>query len=119
MAYAKKFLGVRYRFGGENIKKAIDCSAFTKYIMKKKCNILLPRTATEQASAGRHVDKKDLKAGDLVFFKNTSKHAHISHVGIMISKTKFIHASSGAGKVTITRLYKPYYVKHYFGARRL
>jgi len=119
VAYAKKFLGVKYLFGGENIKKEIDCSAFTKHIMKKKCNITIPRTAAKQASSGKHVDKKNLRAGDLVFFKGTSKHAHISHVGIMISKTKFIHASSGARKVVITKLYKPYYIKHYFGARRL
>jgi len=119
IAYAKRFLGLRYKYGGENIKKAIDCSAFTKHVMRKKCNINLPRTAAMQASSGKHVDKKDLRAGDLVFFKETSRHAYISHVGIMISKTKFIHASSGAKKVTITRLYKPYYIKHYFGARRL
>ncbi len=114
---AKKYLGVRYRFGGNN-RKGIDCSGLTKAVMKKHGKNL-PRTARQQASTGKHVNRKNLKAGDLVFFSGTSKHARISHVGIMISSDKFIHASSGKKRVIITNINKPYYKQHYFGARRV
>ncbi len=114
---AKSYLGTRYRFGGTT-RKSIDCSGFTQAVMKKHGK-KLPRTARSQASVGKHVAKKNLRAGDLVFFKGTARHAKISHVGIMISKNKFIHASSGAKKVTITSINKAYYRRHYHSGRRV
>ena len=108
---AKKYLGQRYVFG------KLDCSSFVQRVYKtlgKK----LPRTANAQASVGKHIPKHKLQKGDLVFFKNTYKRG-ISHVGIYLGKDKFIHASSGAKKVTISKLSKQYYQKHYAGARRV
>lgn len=114
---AKKYLGTKYKFGGST-RRGLDCSAFTRLVIKKTKKKTIPRTAEKQASVGKHVRKKDLKPGDLVFFKNTYKKG-ISHVGIYIGYNKFIHASSGAKKVTISSLNKKYYKKHYAGARRL
>ncbi len=108
---AKKYLGKRYVFGG------LDCSSFVQRVYKKHGK-KLPRTANAQASVGKHIDKNKLKKGDLVFFKNTYKRG-ISHVGIYLGKDRFIHASSGAKKVTISKLSKKYYRKHYAGARRV
>ena len=113
---ARSYLGTRYRFGGTS-KRGIDCSGFTQKIMKKHGK-KLPRTASQQASLGKHVQKKHLKAGDLVFFKGTYKKG-ISHVGLYLGNNKFIHASSGAKKVTITSINKKYYQQHYAGARRI
>ncbi|MCD6435668.1 MAG: C40 family peptidase, partial [Clostridiales bacterium] len=104
---AKKYLGTKYKFGGTT-RRGIDCSAFTKVVMKHHGKTL-PRTANQQASSGKHINKKDLRKGDLVFFKNTDKRRIISHVGIYLGNGKFIHASSGAGRVTITKLNKAYY----------
>ena len=113
---AKKYLGTKYKFGGTT-KRGIDCSGFTQKVMKKH-KVKLPRTASQQASSGKHINKKNLKPGDLVFFKGTYKRG-ISHVGIYLGNDKFIHASSGAKKVTISRLSKAYYKNHYAGARRV
>ena len=113
---AKKYLGVRYRFGG-NTKRGIDCSGFTRAVLKRTGKNL-PRTASQQSKSGKHVNKKNLRTGDLVFFKGTYKKG-ISHVGIYLGKGKFIHASSGAKKVTISSLNKQYYRNHYAGARRV
>jgi cell wall-associated NlpC family hydrolase len=55
----------------------------------------------------------------LVFFRNTARRRGITHVGIYIGDGKFIHASSGAGRVVITSLSDPYYAKRFVGARRL
>jgi cell wall-associated NlpC family hydrolase len=116
---AKKYLGTRYRFGASTkTTKAFDCSSFVKHVIKKSKHKNLPRTASAQASIGKHVNKKNLKPGDLVFFKGTYKRG-ISHVGIYIGNNKFIHASSGAKRVTISSLSKKYYKRHYAGARRI
>jgi len=115
---AKRYLGTKYKFGGNSLTRGIDCSSFTRAIMKKSKGKTLPRTASQQASAGKHVAKKNLQPGDLVFFKGTSSHARISHV-IYLGNDRFIHASSGAHKVTISKLSKAYYKKHYAGARRV
>ncbi len=114
---AKKYLGTRYKYGGTNLKRGIDCSAFVQKVYRQHGK-KLPRTSSSQASAGKHVARKDLKKGDLVFF-STSSSKRIGHVGIFIGGSKFIHASSGAKKVTITSLNNKYYKHHYKGARRV
>ncbi len=111
---AKEFLGVKYKYGGET-KKGIDCSGFVQNAFKKY--IKLPRTAKEMFSEGSKVKKDNLLAGDLVFFSDSNR--PIGHVGIYIGDDMFIHASSGAKKVTITNINKVYYIEHYKGARRI
>lgn len=112
--YAKKFLGVPYKWGASS-GKSFDCSGFVVYIMKK-FNVNLDRTASSQFSGGTKVEKNNLQAGDLVFFTTYKKGP--SHVGIYIGNNKFIHASSGASCVTVTNLDTNYYKKRYLGARR-
>jgi len=112
--YAKKYLGVPYKWGASS-GKAFDCSGFVVYIMKK-FNVNLERTASDQFRNGIKVNRDDLQAGDLVFFTTYKKGP--SHVGMYIGDNKFIHASSGVDQVTITDLDTNYYKKRYLGARR-
>lgn len=112
--YAKQFLGVPYKWGASS-GKAFDCSGFVVYIMKK-FNVNLERTASSQFNSGTKVEKEDLQPGDLVFFTTYKKGP--SHVGMYIGDNKFIHASSGVDRVTITDLDTNYYRKRYLGARR-
>jgi cell wall-associated NlpC family hydrolase len=79
--------------------------------------ITLPRTTTEQYRIGTYVNKSNLKVGDLVFLQNTYREG-VSHVGIYVGDGKMIHASSSKG-VVISDLSTSYYVKHYYGARRI
>lgn len=113
VASAQKYMGVPYVWGGST-PKGFDCSGFTQYVMKEN-GIQIPRTAAEQYAAGTPVDKSALKVGDLVFF--TTYKAGASHVGFYMGNGKFIHASSGAEKVTISSLDEKYYVEHYIGSR--
>lgn len=113
---AKKYLGKRYVYGA-NSKYAVDCSSFVQQVYKKHKKFL-PRTSREQVKVGRPVSRRSLKPGDLVFF-SSKKTRGVAHVGIYIGGGKFIHASSARKRVTITRLSKSYYKKHYKGARRL
>ena len=114
---AKKYLGVRYKFGGYSLKTGIDCSGYVKKIFGK-FNIELPRTARAMYwNSGKKVPKSQLQIGDLVFFTTYAKFP--SHVGIYLGDGQFIHASSGARKVSITSLHKKYYQKRYIGAKRI
>lgn len=115
MEYAKSYLGVPYVFGSAS-GASFDCSGFTMYIYKK-VGISLPHSASGQSRCGTKVSRSELVPGDLVFFHTYSD--GISHVGIYIGGGSFIHASSGAGEVTITSLSESYYAARYMGATRI
>ncbi len=114
---ARRYLGVRYKYGASTkTTKRFDCSSFVKHVIKKAKGKTLPRTSRQQATVGKHINKNNLQVGDLVFFGTKKR---IGHVGIFIGNGNFIHASSGAKKVTITSLDKKYYKQRYRGARRV
>jgi len=113
---AKWQLGVPYVFGGSTTA-GFDCSGFVKYVMNQN-KITFPRTAAEQYKVGTAISKSNLKRGDLVFFETYK--AGASHVGIYLGNDQFIQASSGAGKIIISKLFSnSYYSAHYIGARRV
>lgn len=115
--YAKKYLGVKYVYGGTS-PKGFDCSGFVQYVYKN-FGIELERVASSQASHGKKIDKKDLKVGDLVFFDTNGGLNSIEHVGIYVGEGKFIHASSGrsARKVVISSLAEGFYANTYMRSR--
>lgn len=115
---SRGYLGTRYVYGGST-PKGFDCSGFTSYVYKK-CGIKINRTATQQAAQGKYVSKSNLQPGDLVFFDTDgSGGKSISHVGIYIGNSNFIHASSGKSKrkVTISSLNESFYAKAYVTGR--
>ncbi|SHF42096.1 NlpC/P60 family protein [Seinonella peptonophila] len=122
---------IKYVFGGRTTPNAdrtgkLDCASFIKWAMKKYRGINnFPILADDQyvITKGKNItDPKDLKRGDLVFFKNTYRcncKKGISHVGIYIGNGKFIHASSVKGQVTLSDLTNGYYKQHYYGGKRI
>jgi cell wall-associated NlpC family hydrolase len=117
ITYSKRFLGVKYVWGGSTAK-GFDCSGFVKYIFKH-FGISLNRTSRSQASQGVKVKKANLKAGDLVFFDTNGGLNRINHVGIYIGNGKFIHSSSSHKGVVISSLNSGFYSKTYMTARRI
>lgn len=113
---AKNYIGAPYRYGGTSLTSGIDCSAYTQVVFKKNGKSL-PRTTGQQYQQGKAVSKSNLSTGDLVFFNTSGK--GISHVGIYIGSSKFIHASTSQG-VTVSSINDPYYWKNkYVGAKRV
>jgi len=110
VAFAKKYLGYKYVHGGASPKTGFDCSGFTSYVFGH-FGYKLSRSSSAQASNGTHVDKSNLKVGDLLIFTG--------HVGIYIGNGKFIHSSNPRDGVKITKLSDSYYVKNYKDARRI
>lgn len=115
VAYAKKFEGTPYLFGGST-PDAFDCSGYILYVYKF-FGISLPRTSETQFKVGTSVARADLRAGDLVFFENTYKPG-ISHTGIYIGNGNFISAESSGVKVSNLDT-NPYWGPKYAGAKRI
>jgi cell wall-associated NlpC family hydrolase len=116
LAKAESFRGVRYSYGAMS-RSATDCSGFTSQVFRS-VGVKLPRTSREQARVGAKVDKNGMAEGDLVFFR-TTRGNRISHVGIYVGNGKFMHASSGKGRVRTDSLSSSYYAKRFVTARRV
>ena len=89
---ARKYLGVPYLWGGTDPAKGLDCSGFTKLVYGN-LGIDLPRTSSQQATAGRPVASlADARPGDLVFVDHSGSRPGIDHVGIYVGDGKMIAA---------------------------
>jgi hypothetical protein len=91
---AQKYLNAPYQWGGKS-PFGIDCSGFTQMVFKIN-GYKFPRDASQQAKQGKPIQTNEVEPGDLAFFKN--KEDKVSHVGMILSNDKIIHAS---GKVRI------------------
>ena len=115
VALARSFVGTPYRNGGAD-PGGFDCSGFTQYVFAQ-LGAALPRTVLEQAAAGNRVDRRDLREGDLVFFAIDGR--TVSHVGIVVSTDRFVHAPSSRGSVREESLGVAYWQTRYATARRV
>ncbi len=106
--------GTPYEYGGVDFN-GVDCSAFVQNTFRSKLGYAIPRTTRTQIKLGRKVSKKQLKVGDIVFFK-TGRNS--LHNGIYIGQSQFVHASSSKG-VTISNLENVYWKKTYYLSRRI
>lgn len=108
---ASQYFGTPFRLGGMN-KRGIDCSALM-CVAFKSVGINLNRTAHTMAKQAREVPLNEVKIGDLLFFRTTSKR-RIGHVGLVVQVTpksiKFIHSSTSRG-VIISDLYEIYWTE--------
>lgn len=111
-------LGIRYRYGGTDATRGLDCSAFTGTIYSRALGVRLPRSSNQQFRQGDKIKRDALQIGDLVFFKTRRRRAPVSHVGIYVGQNLFAHASTKHG-VVISSLEHPYYKRTYVSARRL
>ena len=114
---AMGFLGVPYRRGGNSAESGFDCSGFIRAIYGQTVGLLLPRRADEQAAATEKIDRKELKPGDLVFFK--TMRSAFSHVGMYVGENKFIHAPKPGAEVRVEDMDIRYWKTRFTGARRV
>jgi cell wall-associated NlpC family hydrolase len=115
---ANRYLGTPYEYGAKyGQTRTFDCSSFVKYVYAKN-GITLPRSSREQATVGTAVSMKNLKKGDLVFFKaSKNSSSRITHVAIYAGNNRLLH-TYGEGGVRYTK-FNDYWKGRYVKARRV
>ena len=110
--FARRYLGVRYVYGGVSPRTGFDCSGFTRFVYAhfgdRRSRISRPRSS----ALGRSVSRTALQPGDLVFFDG------LGHVGLYLGGGMFIHAPHAGSRVEISSL-SGWYSTRFDGARRL
>jgi hypothetical protein len=109
--YARRFIGVRYVYGGSNPSSGFDCSGFVRYVYAH-FGVSLAHSSYAQFAYGRTIAQRALRPGDLVFFDG------IGHVGIYVGHGRFIHAPHSNAAVQIETL-SGWYGSRFDGARRV
>jgi cell wall-associated NlpC family hydrolase len=100
--FAMAQAGKPYRLGAKG-PDSFDCSGLV-FFAYNKYGIRLPQTAELLGQTGYDVDPGVVLPGDLVFFLVKKEH----HVGIMINKKDFVHASKSKG-VAVDTVDAPYW----------
>lgn len=110
VASALALKGKPYR-GGAKGPEAFDCSGLVYYVFRQH-RVSLPPPAEAQGRAGYEINRDATQPGDLVFFKTEGAF----HVGIIINRDEFVHASSSRG-VVIDNVGTTYWRKRLIGYR--
>jgi cell wall-associated NlpC family hydrolase len=110
--YARRLLGVPYRYGGDSPGSGFDCSGLVRYVFGH-FGVDLPHSSYADYGLGRQVSRGSLRPGDLVFFDG------VGHVGLYVGAGRFIHAPHSGTTVTVASLNDPWYSARYDGARRV
>ena len=90
--YALKFVGNKYRYGGNSLTNGTDCSGFTQQVLGH-FGYSISRTSYSQANDGRTISISSVKPGDLLFYKRGGR---INHVTMYIGNGQVVHASNSA-----------------------
>ncbi len=114
---SEQWLGTPYLYGGLS-KYGVDCSGLAKVIYKDVFDIELPNRVSNQKNLGVLVKDNNFQPGDLLFFNTTGE---ISHVGIFLYDTFFIHAASQGPNIGVIKssLNEKYYKERFIFAKRL
>ena len=111
---AETRIGAPYRYGGSG-PNAFDCSGLVAYA-HRQVGIAVPRTAAEQYSQATPVERRELRPGDLVFFRLAGR--DVGHVGIYAGDDRFVHAPQSGGHVRLASLEDEWYRQRFVGAGR-
>jgi N-acetylmuramoyl-L-alanine amidase len=115
--YAMGYVGYPYVWATHG-PYSFDCSGFTSWVIQNVVGKSIGYSVWPQLSAGSPVSRSNLQPGDLVFFQNTYK-SGVSHVGIYIGGSQFVHAENETTGVKISDLNSNYYGSRWYGAVRI
>jgi cell wall-associated NlpC family hydrolase len=115
LAIAESFKGTPYHWGGNTPQTGFDCSGLVQWSYHQ-AGIDLGRVTTDQFAQGVHIPTVDqLKAGDIVFFRDSTGYIH--HEGIYIGGPNhlFLHAPHTGDVVKVSSLDESYYAGQFAG----
>lgn len=106
------WIGTPYGYGRSDKGVATDCSGMVLKVYEKVTEIKLPRNSAEQAAFCDDIDEGEVESGDLVFFATGKDKHKVSHVGIMLNRVEFVHASGSKGVIQ-SEMTTPYYKRNF------
>jgi len=110
---AVRQIGVPYQYGGSTVK-GFDCSGLVQYAWSG-AGARIPRTTSEQWRQLSPISDRELRVGDLLFFRIDGR---ISHVGLYLGDRRFVHAPSTGREVSVANLDSDFYRRTFVrGAR--
>ncbi|RAV29938.1 C40 family peptidase [Sinomicrobium soli] len=116
---ALSYNGTRYKYGGTT-RKGMDCSGLV-YVSFLEHDIALQRASYQMATQGKKIKLKEVRKGDLLFFK-TGRKNRINHVGLVVDikdeAIRFIHSTTSRG-VLVSSLKEGYWNHAFTEARRI
>lgn len=99
VSYAMQFVGGKYKFGGNDPHTGVDCSGFTRYVLKNAAGVSMNRSSGGQASQGAAISADQLKPGDLLFYGSGKR---VGHVAMYIGNGRIVHASTERTGITVS-----------------
>lgn len=100
-AFAQKFVGNPYVYGGTSLTNGTDCSGFTQSVFAN-FGISIPRTSSAQSCSGKSVSLSGVQPGDLIFY---ARNGRINHVALYIGGGQVVHASNEKTGIKISNMY--------------
>ena len=95
--FARRFLGVRYVYGGVSPRTGFDCSGFTRFVYAH-FGIALPHYSGAQFST-RAARLARRRCGPATSSSSTA----LGHVGLYVGGGRFIHAPHTGTRVSVAR----------------
>lgn len=108
---ARSYIGTPYVSGG-TAKTGMDCSGLVYRAAMDALDTPLPRTVAALLESSQQIPDLARESGDLLFFNTTGR---ISHVGIYLGGSTFVHAASEGPRtgVIISDLSETYWKNAY------
>lgn len=97
---ARALRGIPYVYGGTT-PSGFDCSGFTGYVFARH-GVSLPRVASDQYAATRHISRSNARRGDLVAFPGSGG---IYHIGIYAGHNRIWHSPRTGSTVHRERIW--------------
>ena len=116
-AFAQKYKGLKFTYGGNSLTSGADGSGLVQAIMGN-FGIRVPRMSYDQVTQGSRVGMGDLLPGDMVFFDTDRQTGGPDQVGVYLGDGRFLH-SPGAGQTAqVGDMWEGPYADSFMTARR-
>lgn len=99
ICYGLKYLGTRYQSGGNDLKNGICCSALVTKCFRKAGRNMPETYVINQYNECKFISRKDLKPGDLIFYRSNTlpPYGGLVHVAIYMGNGLILNATGHTG----------------------